>query len=253
MNTLSTPNSPASEPLPMAWIERLFQRMHGQYGNVWLDKWRVGEAGANGQDLGVENAKRTWAEDLADMQGTEIAVGIATCKNLKFPPSLPEFRNLCRQEDDIEALFHKAVGEMGKRRKRQQESWPSNRLFWAAQRIGNDLLIYPYRDLAGRWKFAWNESVVDQGKAIPVVAPNVNLLENSSTFNRAEASKRVGELNIKTAQGGPRKWAYDIAKEPKGKSLMQIQMACNALIAFGEDLGQWPELVERMPTRREAA
>lgn len=92
--------SPASPcVLPDAWIEKIFQRLHGLYGSLWLDRYRIGQSDAQGRDLGVENAKATWSCELAGFAECPEAIGWALkqLSSIPFPPTLPEFLALCRQ------------------------------------------------------------------------------------------------------------------------------------------------------------
>ena len=84
-----------STPLPDAWVERIFARMFGLYGSLWLDRWRT----EGGEAVGVAMAKSTWAAELGTFadQPAAIARALEACADLQFPPTLPEFRALCRQ------------------------------------------------------------------------------------------------------------------------------------------------------------
>lgn len=81
-----------------AMISALFQRLHGYFGNSFLDKFRTGQARADGLDAGVENAKRIWARELAGTPGEVIGAALRALRDrgAPFPPSLPEFAALCR-------------------------------------------------------------------------------------------------------------------------------------------------------------
>ena len=61
--------------------------METRYGTQWAEKW----AGIN-----VIQVMENWAEDLSDISDLEIAEGVAASRDLKFPPSLCEFRQLCK-------------------------------------------------------------------------------------------------------------------------------------------------------------
>lgn len=89
--------------LPASWVEKIFRRMQGYYGSIWVDRWKSGESQQTPQglvDVGMLNAKVVWAEELGGFSDTPEAIGKAldACKGLKFPPTLPEFLALCREE-----------------------------------------------------------------------------------------------------------------------------------------------------------
>ena len=94
MNAQST-----ARTLPVSWVDRLFDRMQGFYGSLWVDRWRSGELDANGRDRGLLNAKATWCVELGGFvdQSERIQKAIEACRSCKLPPTLPEFMELCRQ------------------------------------------------------------------------------------------------------------------------------------------------------------
>lgn len=97
-------NAPSKRrPLPDSWVERIFDRMQGLYGSLWLDRWRSGETiEQNGVrfDRGLLLAKATWGEELAGFadQPERISRALEGCRHCRFPPTLPEFLDLCRQQ-----------------------------------------------------------------------------------------------------------------------------------------------------------
>lgn len=86
-------------PLPLSWVAKIFYRMQGRYGSMWVDKWRTGETGANGVDAGVANAMEVWAEELSGFADKSecIKYSLDVAAGNKFPPSCPEFLELCRE------------------------------------------------------------------------------------------------------------------------------------------------------------
>lgn len=76
---------------PDAWIERLFNRLSALYGSKFADLWR-------GTDL--ENVKRTWAEKLGGFADRPeiIRYALDACDDRPWPPTLPEFIGLCRDQ-----------------------------------------------------------------------------------------------------------------------------------------------------------
>lgn len=89
--------------LPDSWVERIFDRMQGLYGSLWVDRWRTGEmvqrAGRQ-FDQGLLNAKATWAQELGGFAGQpeRISRALEACRGKSLPPTLPEFVELCRQQ-----------------------------------------------------------------------------------------------------------------------------------------------------------
>ncbi|MCQ9378823.1 hypothetical protein [Methyloversatilis sp. XJ19-49] len=93
-------------PLDAKLVDRLFDRLQGLYGSLWLDRWRTGETmelpGGAKADKGMLLAKAQWAMELsgfADKDGQQrIAKAIDACRHRTMPPTLPEFLELCRQQ-----------------------------------------------------------------------------------------------------------------------------------------------------------
>jgi len=125
-------------------IEGLFDTLHGMYGARFADAWR-------GTDPAV--MREVWKAQLRGYTGLEIGRGLEACKNLKWPPTLPEFLMLCRPPVDYEDAYHECLEQM-RLRDSGNDYWPRPALFWAAQVVGGDLMARPYPQVAARWKRA---------------------------------------------------------------------------------------------------
>ena len=123
--------------------------------------------------------------------------------------------------------------------------WPSLRLFWAAQRIGNDLLGSNYKALAGRWEAAWHEAATDAAKPIPQPSEAYALpAPGKTSLSREEAQRRIAEIGLQLGKvGTERKWALQIAQAPEMFQRVSIEAAIKALKAWGVALPQ--ALIER--------
>ncbi len=100
---MTTTAEQSTVALPDSWVERIFDRMQGMYGSLWVDRWRSGETvqrGGRQFDRGLLNAKATWAEALAGFAGQPERIGRAleSCRSKSLPPTLPEFIELCRNQ-----------------------------------------------------------------------------------------------------------------------------------------------------------
>ena len=89
----------STRTLPASWVDRIFDRMQGRYGSLWLDRWRTGDIDSAGRDRGLLNAKATWCEELGGFadQPERIHRAIESCRHMPLPPTLPEFLEQCRQ------------------------------------------------------------------------------------------------------------------------------------------------------------
>lgn len=87
----------APSTLPRAWIERIFNRLHGVYGTQFSGKYHQGVL-VNGVDAGLENAMQVWAEELAGFADHGEALKYALDNiDPRFPPSSKEFAALARR------------------------------------------------------------------------------------------------------------------------------------------------------------
>lgn len=109
--------SRSSEPLEMAWIERIFMRLHGRFGNAFLDKYRIGEMNGQGKDIGVENAKVIWSEELAGINPERIKAGLSA--KYDYPPSSDEFIARCVIKAEVQN-FQRLPAPLDHKANRQQ-------------------------------------------------------------------------------------------------------------------------------------
>ena len=84
-------SSQLSAPLPPAWVERIFKRFAGMYGAQKFGAMWVG--------TDMEDAKDLWAEQLGRFKPESIGAALQRLidSGSEWPPTLPEFVELCRQ------------------------------------------------------------------------------------------------------------------------------------------------------------
>lgn len=178
----------------MSWIERLFERLSAYYGARFADMWR-------GCDL--EGVKQVWAMELGECTRDEIARGVSACRTRDWPPTLPEFLKLCRPAIDYERAFVEAVEQM-RRRDHEGDAWSTPAVFWAAAKLGGDLLAYPYAVMKGRWQFALDEAIagIRSGALSAEIPPRREALPppGQTTVPREVARQRIAELRDSLAR-----------------------------------------------------
>lgn len=81
-------------PLPSEWIDRIFMRLHGRFGNNFIDKFKTGQLDDFGNDIGLMNAKLVWSEELAGMSGDKIKN--ALLHSYDYAPSCDQFKAQCK-------------------------------------------------------------------------------------------------------------------------------------------------------------
>lgn len=184
----SRPVKSSSTALPVEWIERLFTRLSGMYGSKFADLWR-------GCDL--QSVKAIWAEDLAEFTTAELKRGLDACRTRVFPPTLPEFMNLCRPPLDYEQGFLHAVEQLRKR-ETNQDVWKSPAVYWAAVRVGNDLFAQPYAAMKSRWIAALDEAIAQvKSGELPATVPlrREALPPPGRTMSREKARSNLAKIH----------------------------------------------------------
>lgn len=169
-------------------IDHLFNRFTGIYG----DRFRK----AFPNEGAMKNWKDTWADGLAGEGITleEVRTGLAAIlKTCDWPPTLPEFLKACRPSTDYEAAFIEAVNGMQARRNGRNFTWSSPSIYWAAVKLGGDLMAYPYSALKSRWSSAVAEAIRQGRKDIPEASIALPA-PGKTIINKDEAHKRIVEL-----------------------------------------------------------
>lgn len=75
-----------SRPIPDHWVTSLFKKMGAIYGARFTDLWR---------DVDLSEVRKTWAEGLGSISHDNLRRGVAALYRTKYPPTLPEFIELC--------------------------------------------------------------------------------------------------------------------------------------------------------------
>ena len=134
---------PAS--LSAEWIDRLFIRFNQMFGNKFTSQIAADIAGT----------KRAWADGLAGFTGAEIARGLTASLDAAWPPSLPEFRAMCRPRRDPEVEFRRAANILGK----DPVDWKGDSvLYWTVRDVTPyDVRTLPYHAIKRRWDAALSE------------------------------------------------------------------------------------------------
>lgn len=92
----SATSPPTVSALPDTWISKIFSKFEARYGSLFIDRWR---------DCDMENVRETWAEELGNFEDKPECIGHAlkVLATSKFPPTLPEFLEACRNAPRKEA------------------------------------------------------------------------------------------------------------------------------------------------------
>ncbi|AEJ01237.1 hypothetical protein Nit79A3_1405 [Nitrosomonas sp. Is79A3] len=184
------------EPLPSNWVDQIFKRFHGRFGNRFLAEYCTGIICADGQDMGISNAKNVWGEELAGFTPEEIKRGLSA--QYPFMPDCDKFKLACRPTIDYEQAFVEAVEQMH-RRKTGNDEWSNPAIYWAAADIGNDLNNHPYQSIRARWKSAFDKAreKISDGRLPSTVPERLVALPapGKVTVSREESARRFAEAH----------------------------------------------------------
>lgn len=231
-----TAKQESSKADPMDW---LFGEIHGLFGTQFLDKFRSGHI-ANGKDTGIENMKAVWAEKIRSnrMHLGEIKRGIAGCSKLKFPPSWPDFFELCRPAINVDAAIIEAVQQL-QLRNEGKDQWSHPAIYWAAMKVGyHEMTTMTHAQIKPRFAPILDDilakgdipEVPPARVALPAPAEKPVAPETLAKFKAALATFK-GASGIADHRAWAKRLVAKAEKNPEAVSPLQLRMAKEALAA----------------------
>ena len=218
--TLTLASSTSTTVLPEKWVERLFERMLLDYGKKFSDQW-------GGADTDALIAH--WSRELAGYSGPELKRGLEALSTREWPPTLPEFKKLCRRPMDALTAYYEAVAGVQARADGKYGKWSHPAIYWAAMPLSFDLREQAFSQVKARWEAALNEQM-DKGEWTEIPQAMVALpAPGKGVTAREEASRRLRELGaatvVKDFRGGDSLgWAKRLLeREAAGEALLPIQ------------------------------
>ena len=79
------------EPLPSAWIDRIFAKLTARFGREFLSRW---------EGVEIDVVKGDWADELAGMQNRPDAIKYALDNMGNKPPMVDDFKAMCSRAPD---------------------------------------------------------------------------------------------------------------------------------------------------------
>jgi hypothetical protein len=212
-----------AQPIPLNWVEKLFEEMMLSFGKKFADQW---------QGIDPAKLKAHWAQKMGELTNEEMVRGVKAMRNLDWPPSLPEFMRLCRPPLDHTKAYYEAIYGLQARAKGEMGEWSSPAVFWAATKMAFDLAGQPYSQIKTRWEAALDEQLAKtEWPAIP--QPMIALPEpGKGTLSKEAATAMVKELKAETvvksvaSKVDHKLWAKRIMERHKrgDKTLSTIQI-----------------------------
>ncbi|MFL6141713.1 MAG: hypothetical protein ACJ72N_07560 [Labedaea sp.] len=216
--------STSRQPLPLAWIERISAHMLLAYGKKYTDLWAVTKPDA---------WKKYWSEQLAGFSAAEIKRGMEALDGREWPPTLPEFKRLCRPPLDPSAAFYEALEGVQARERGERGEWSHPAIYWTAVRIGaHDLKSSGYAQIQRRWESAL-QAILDAGSYAPIPNPAPALpAPGKAALTREKEARLMAELGasgLLRRKADPRAWIARIRERQQAGdrtlSIAAIRMA----------------------------
>lgn len=215
-------------PLPEAWVEKLFERMLFDYGKKFTDQW-----GAADMDKLISH----WSSELAGYRGSELDRGIAAMAGRDWPPTLPEFKRLCRPGVDPLKAYYEAVAGVQARISGEHGEWSHPAIYWAAMPIAVELREQAYSQVRSRWETSLAQQLA-KSTWDEIPRPMLQLTSPGKSTTSSEKAKAAIAQLVSTMVNGPtdadpKAWARRIVeKHAAGLPVtpVQLQLAQEALI-----------------------
>ena len=200
------------------------------YGKKFIDQW---------QGVDTDKLVAHWARELSDFTGPEIRKGLDAMDVLDWPPSLPQFKKLCRPPIDNTVAYYEALNGLQEREAGEVGKWSHPAIYWAAVKVGAyDFKTQSYSQLKARWEKTLSDEM-EKGEWATIPRPLLQLAApGKGELSKEKAKHMLAELGatgiVKSATGRDEKrWAKKILqRESDGdKSLtpLQVRFAREAL------------------------
>ena len=231
MNQIATSTSSTSTNAPLEnLVAAIFAKMQLDYGKKFTDQW-----GATNPD--ALNAH--WVSELTGYTPREIKRGLAEMDHKDWPPTLPEFKKMCRAPLNDMATYYEAISGLEARGKGEMGVWSHPAVYWAASFLRVDLMSQTHAQMKDRWAAAL-KAQMERSEWAEIPAARVLLpMPDTSPAAKKLAAKMMQDLGaagvIKKAKDNVdhKLWAKTImarhARGDKTLSMIQLQFARTAL------------------------
>lgn len=231
MNQIETSTSSTSTSAPLEnLVAAIFAKMALDYGKKFTDQW----GGSNPDALNAH-----WVSELTGYTPREIKRGLAAMDSKDWPPTLPEFKKMCRAPLNEMATYYEAIAGLEARGKGEMGQWSHPAVYWAASFLRADLMSQTHAQMRDRWAAAL-KAQMERSEWADIPAARIALpAPDTSPAAKKLAAKMMRDLN---AAGVIRKptdntdhklWAKRImARHDRGDkslSMIQLQFARTAL------------------------
>lgn len=218
-------------PQLRVFVRALFEDMSLSYGKKFTDQWG---------ELDSEKMETHWCKHLTGFTPREFKRGLAAMENCAWPPSLPEFKKLCRPPLDSTVAYYEALAGVEARNKGEVGVWTHPAIFWAAMPLSFDLTHQTFSAMKGRWEKALNEQL-EKGEWAEIPKPLIAIENKKDEMSKEKAAQFLESAGVKevSQKTGHLAWAHKILENVKNNTraypMISIQFAKEALKNSGYD------------------
>lgn len=216
MSNVTNLNSSTSTPL-QAWVEKLLTYMLACYGKRFTDQWVM----VQHHDL-VD----VWAQELEGLTHAELKAGKEALATRDWPPTLPEFKKLCRPAVDAIKAYYEAVAGVQARANGEMGEWSHPAIYWATVPLGVELREQSYSQVKARWESSLEQQLA-KGAWEPIPKPYVKLAApGKSTTSTEKAREAIKQAADQVLHGfASTEWARKLLERHKaGEKLTPTQI-----------------------------
>lgn len=183
-------------------VEHILQEMMFMYGKRFEQQW--------GNQV-FPDMVAYWEKKLAGYSRDELRRGFKALETLKYPPTLPEFMQLCRPSIDKTKAYYEAVKGVQERRFGRKGEWSHPAIFWTAASMTYELLNHTYQQVKPHFEKKLEQELSRTSwQAIPPVSESLPEPKIDREKGRKEAEKvlkRVG-FEAKKSDSGNTDWIH---------------------------------------------
>jgi hypothetical protein len=205
------------------------------YGKKFTDQWASADA---------EKMETHWCMHLTGFTPREFKRGLGAMENLAWPPSLPEFKKLCRPPLDSTVAYYEAIAGIEARKIGEPGTWSHPAIFWAAMPLSFDLAHQTFSQVRVRWEAALKDQL-EKGEWAEIPKPLLAVEYRKNNLSKKDASEFLESIGVDkmTQKKGSLDWAHRILNNQNSKvrtyPMISIQFAKEALTNSGRAVDEF--------------
>jgi hypothetical protein len=197
-------------PQLRVFVKALFEDMLLSFGKKFTDQWEAAD---------TERMEMHWCKHLTGFTPREFKRGIAAMENLAWPPSLPEFKKLCRPPIDSVVAYYEAIAGVQARERGEAGAWSHPAIYFAAMPLSFDLTHQTFSAIKTRWEKALSAEL-EKGKWAEIPKPMLAIDYQKSEMSKEKAEAFLESAGLKkvSQQKDHLAWAHQIVEHHKNKT-----------------------------------